>query len=195
MKATIGARIIMVAKLSEGGNYSDGKIIGKLMTVSQSAEIAEATLYADDHLVDSISEFKKGSMTIGTAGISDEDHAMLLGHKYTKTEGMILNANDNPPFVGVGYYTKAKDVNVSPAETVFVAKWYPKVKFKEPNDDAATKGESVDYKTPTIEGTVFALENGDWKKQKVFSDDKKALAWLEARANISDNSDNGEVVT
>ena len=178
MKATIGAKVFMTGLLQAGGRYSAPKTIGKLMTVSQSTETATASLHADDREVDSISEFTRGTISIGTAMLDDVDHAMLLGHTFTATTGITFNAGDEAPFVGVGYYAKARDVNADPVKTVYVSKFYPKVKFKEPNDEAKTKGDSIEYSTPTIEGAVLTLENGDWKRQRVFDTESAALAWL-----------------
>lgn len=55
-----------------------------------------------------------------------------------------------------------------------------KVKFSEPSQDDQTKGESVEFKTPEIEGTIATLANGDWSTAKTFSSKEAAIAFIQA---------------
>lgn len=66
----------------------------------------------------------------------------------------------------------------------FLAKWLKKTQFSEPNDETDTKGETVTFQTPTIEGTVFQMSDGSWKEQAEFTDETKAVEWLNKKAGI-----------
>ena len=66
-----------------------------------------------------------------------------------------------------------------------MAKWLRKVKFAEPNDETDTRGETVAFQTPTIEGTVFQSDDGVWKEQAEFATEEEAVAWLNQKANIA----------
>ena len=66
----------------------------------------------------------------------------------------------------------------------FLAKWLKKTQFSEPNDETDTKGETVTFQTPTIEGTVFQMSDGSWKEQAEFTDEAKAVEWLNKKAGI-----------
>lgn len=54
-----------------------------------------------------------------------------------------------------------------------------KVKFAEPSQDNATKGESVEFGTYELTGDVSALANGDWSKSQVFATRAEAVTYLE----------------
>ena len=54
-----------------------------------------------------------------------------------------------------------------------------KVKFAEPPEDENTKGESVEFSTPTLEGTIAQLANGDWKIAKTFSSKADAVSYIQ----------------
>ena len=53
-----------------------------------------------------------------------------------------------------------------------------KVKFSEPSQEDNTKGESLEFSTSEMEGTVATLANGDWSKTKTFLTKAEALAYL-----------------
>jgi hypothetical protein len=55
-----------------------------------------------------------------------------------------------------------------------------KVKFSEPSRDETTKGESIEFATPSVEGVVAALGdvNGTWSKSKTFTTKTDALTYL-----------------
>ena len=54
-----------------------------------------------------------------------------------------------------------------------------KVKFSEPNTDEKTKGESIEFGTSAIEGTIHTLANGDWSIAKTFTDYDEASTYLD----------------
>lgn len=70
----------------------------------------------------------------------------------------------------------------------YLVKWLRKVKFAEPNDETDTKGETVAFQTPTIEGTVFQGDDGVWKEQAEFATEAEAVAWLNQKAGITDTA-------
>ncbi len=53
-------------------------------------------------------------------------------------------------------------------EAVFKAKVYLKVQFKEPNDENATKQDTVTFTHTTLEGNLYTLQNGDMKAENEF---------------------------
>lgn len=91
-----------------------------------------------------------------------------------------LYADDIAPYHGVGFYGRVRRNN----KDSFLAKWLKKTQFSEPNDETDTKGETVTFQTPTIEGTVFQMSDGSWKEQAEFTDETKAVEWLNKKAGI-----------
>ena len=96
-------------------------------------------------------------------------------------ESDTASVNDISPFLGVGFYGEV----IRDSKPSYMAKWLRKVKFAEPNDETDTRGETVAFQTPTIEGTVFQSDDGVWKEQAEFATEEEAVAWLNQKANIA----------
>ena len=58
---------------------------------------------------------------------------------------------------------------------------FVQVKFSEPSEDYATKGESIEYKTPSISGRAMANDEGNWKSVEVFQTEKEAMDWINTK--------------
>jgi hypothetical protein len=106
----------------------------------------------------------------------------LLGHRIvtdgtgdTATKTLVRNADDVAPYVGVGRILTLVINNVKKYKVEFLNK----VKFAEPSQDNATKGESVEFGTYELTGDVSALANGDWSKSQVFATRAEAVTYLE----------------
>ena len=94
---------------------------------------------------------------------------------------MVRKDTDVAPYVGVGRIL-TKVVN---GVYKYKVEFLPKVKFSEPAQEEQTKGDSIEFKTPTIEGTVTKLADGTWSKTKTFTDKNEAVAYLESLMAVS----------
>ena len=123
------------------------------------------------------------SVTSGTLSVElnndeDEIYTMLLGHsKDTQSSEISFADDDVAPYVGVGAIGKSG--------TGWVSKWYPKVQFKEPNDDNQTKQGNVTFGHVTLEGEILVPDDGVWKERKTFATLTEAKTWLNGKAGIS----------
>ena len=88
---------------------------------------------------------------------------------------MTRNTNDIAPYVGLGRVVTKMVNNV----IKYKAEFLYKVKFAEPSQEDNTKGESVEFATPELEGTVAALANGNWSEAKTFDTKAEAIAFIE----------------
>ena len=71
--------------------------------------------------------------------------------------------------------------------------FFPKVKFKPFIPDSKTKGDSLEFTTPSVEATICENDNGDWEKHSVCSTESEANTLLESFFVQSKNSnDEGE---
>lgn len=179
--ARIGLTNLWYSHLTEGtdgsATYDGAKQLGKAVSCSVEITNNEATLYADDTLAESDTSFASGSMTLGVADDDASIFADLLGHTIT-LEGEVTKAStDVAPYVGVGRVV-TKMVN---GAYKYKAEFIYKVKFSEPSADENTKGESVEFSTPEIEGIISALgdANGTWGTSKTFDTKSDALTWLQ----------------
>lgn len=147
----------------------------KAVSCNVSVENNDAKLFADDALAEADTSFAGGSVTMGI----DEDDlttmAALLGHTITDGE-MVRNAEDAAPYVGLGRVV----TKMVGGKYYYKVEILYKVKFAEPSQENNTKGESVEFATTEIEGTIAALANGDWSIAKQFDEKTEAIAYLES---------------
>lgn len=178
--AKTGLKYPVVAPYTAGG-HTAGRVLGKAISANIAITTAEGVLYADDAAAESVKEFISGTITIGIDEMDDESQVMLLGHTVDESEELVAKDSDSAPYVGAGFYgARIKDGKKS-----YKAIWYPKVQFKEPNEDLATKGETITFGTYTLEGTLMRDEAGDWRRSKIFNTEEEARAWLEGKAKIT----------
>ena len=168
-------RYSILTEASDGTpSYDGAKTPGKAISCNVEISNNSATLYADDTLAESDTSFQSGTVTMGI----DEDDlttmAALLGH--TITDGvMIRNAYDVAPYVGLGRIVMKMVNNVTKYKVEFLYK----VKFSEPSAENQTRGESVEFATTEIEGTVSVLKNGNWSVAQTFATKAEATTYLE----------------
>lgn len=179
--AKIGLNSFRYSVLTEATDgtpsYDGANTPAKAVSCSVSISNNDVKLYADDALAESDTSFQSGSVTIG---IDDEDQATmatLLGHTVdTTSQAMIRNVNDVAPYVGFGRIVVKMIHNVKKYKVEFLYK----VKFSEPSQEDQTKGETVEFATTTLEGTVATLANGKWSETKTFDTKNEALTYLES---------------
>jgi len=166
--ATIGLDKLYYAKITEdsGGNETYGipVSLAKAMTAELSVELAEATLYADDGAAEIVKEFQSGTLTLGIDNIGLSVAADLTGATIDNNNVLISASEDGGDPVAIGF--RAKKANGK-----YRYFWLYRVKFGIPSTNLTTKGESIEFSTPTIEGTVMrrnkidGLGNHPWKSE------------------------------
>lgn len=178
--ANIGLTNIWYSKLTEAADgtalYDGAKQLGKAVSCSTSITNNEAKLYGDDTLAESDTSFSNGTITLGVTDDDDTVFSELLGHTLTANGEVIKAATDAAPYVGVGRIV-TKMVN---GAYKYKVEFLYKVKFSEPSKDENTKGESIDFATPSIEGIIAALDdaNNTWNISKTFNTKSDALTYL-----------------
>ena len=186
--ASIGLKNFKYAKLNE-----DGKTYGEIKTLAGAIEskvtldLSEASLYANDTLKEQVSLFKSGTLTAGIDDDDDSVFAELLGKTVDEQTGVVTsNSEDTPIYVGFGHIV-SKIVN---GEKKYKVEFFPKVKFKPFIPDSKTKGDSLEFTTPSVEATIFENDNGDWEKHSVCDTESEANTLLESFFVQSKNSNN-----
>lgn len=199
--AHVGMKYPVAAPWQEGNTYGAGFVIGKAMNFTGTPNKNDTTLYADDAAAETDLSVRDWGTSIGVDDVTLKVLADLLGHEYKAAvegtgdeaatpESLEIGSDDVAPFLGVGFYKRRRKNNV----TTFTVIWLYKVQHSEPTEEAETKGESVNFKTPTIEGKAFpvevAKEDGSKKlsigKKLLFKTETEAVAWLKKQANITD---------
>ena len=154
----------------------------KVIDEKFSPEFNSAELYADDALAETDYSFKKGSLTITVANDDDAKEAELMGNTIAEDE-VTKNISDTAPEVGYGHIVTKMIGGVRKYKVEF----FPRVKFTKITTDAKTRGESVEFGTTSIEGTVFPLDVamngyavGTWEKHQTFATEAEAEEYLDA---------------
>ena len=134
-----------------------------------SVELAEAVLYADDGIAQIIKEFNSGTLTLGVDDIGLSAASELTGAEIDSNGVLVSTSEDDGKPVAVGF--RAKKANGK-----YRYFWLYRVKFAVPATNLETKGESINFQTPSIEGTVMRRNKVDGKgrhpwKAEVSEDD------------------------
>ena len=156
--ATIGLDKLYYATITDDENgeeiYGTPTQLAKAISAELSVELAEATLYADDGAAEIVKEFKNGTISLGVDDIGSTTAAALTGVTVDKNNVMVSNSEAGGDPVAVGF--RAKKSNGK-----YKYYWLYRVKFGIPATNLATKGDSITFSTPTIEGTVLRRNKPD----------------------------------
>lgn len=150
--ATIGLDNMVYARITEGkdGEETYGEIqkLAKAISADLSVNVAEAILYADDGASESVKEFVSGTLSLGVDDIGVSVASDLTGATIDNNNVLISASEDGGAPVAVGFRAKKPDGK-------YRYFWLYRVKFGVPGAQLQTKGESITFSTPTIEGTIM----------------------------------------
>jgi len=171
--ATIGLDKLFYAKITEDENgnetYGSPVQLAKAMTADLSVELAEATLYADDGAAEIVKEFKSGTLSLGVDDLGAIVASDLTGSTIDANGVVIATAEDGGEPVAIGFRAKKSNGR-------YKYFWLYRVKFGIPATALATKGDSITFSTPTIEGTIMRRNKPDglgkhpWKAEATEGD-------------------------
>ena len=193
--AQVTLKNLVIAPLSaesagSAPTYSAGRKVGHLMKANVSWNRGDVKLYGDDKLVDRDNSITSGTLSIDSTYLDRNDRLMLLDIAASNTPGTgevqeYALGDEASPYVGCGYVWKDNLISTKP----YIAYWYYKVQFGM-DEDMETKGESTQYNTPTIEGTIFAVQplanlKNKFRIEADFATETEAIAWLNAKAGIT----------
>lgn len=158
--ATIGLDRLYYAKITEDEigeeTYAAPVPLAKAISADMSVELAEAILYADDGAAEIVKEFKNGTLSLGIDDIGVSAASDLTGATIDDNHVLISTSEDGGTPVAVGF--RAEKANGK-----YRYYWLYKVKFGIPATNLATKGDSITFSTPTIEGTIMRRNKLDAK--------------------------------
>ena len=157
-------------------SYSTVKKPAKAVSFSFEPTVSDAKLYADDSLAESDNRVTGGTCTMGIDRLDAETLAEIVGHDYdSETQEVVSNVNDIAPYVGLGRIVRI----MVDGTQMFRATFLAQCKFAEPSADDNTMGESVEFSTYELSGTVVVPADGNWRREKIFSSQADAISYLE----------------
>lgn len=169
--------------------YANGRIFSHAVEYSFDAESSdENPLYGDNRIVEHDSPaFTKGTLTVQTTNLSNEDSKYLLGLKeVTRTIGqrefteLVYDDDRTPKTFGFGIIELFQLNDTDGYRPVVFCRCTPNI----PSDAATTKGEQVEWQTPEIEFTVVRSEQYDqsyhypWKFSTEVATEADAILYL-----------------
>ena len=158
--ATIGMDKLYYAKITEDENdnetYDAPKVLAKAMKADLSVELAEATLYADDAAAEVYKAFKSGTISLGVDDLANGVAEDLTGAQVDNNGVLVSAVEDISTAVAIGF-------RALKANGKYRYFWLYRVVFSIPATSLQTKGDSITFSTPTIEGTVLRRNKVDGK--------------------------------
>ena len=165
-------------------------VFEKVIDEKFAPEYNSAELYANDGLAESDYSFKKGTLSLTVADDDDKLCAELLGNTSETSGGEVTsNIEDVAPEFGYGHIIP----KMVGGARKYKVEFFPRVKFTKITSDNKTRGESVEFSTTAIEGTVYPLETalnglkvGDWEKHQTFATLAEAETYLDGLLTPAD---------
>ena len=181
-------------------SYSDGAIAGSAVEYSVSWTTSESNnLYADNNVEETdAGTFQNGELTLGTSDLTQDVSKLILGLKtvsfsYGEDKTAEENVYDDDaaaPDLGYGIIEMHQINNV----TKFRAVVLPRIRFNLPELSATTKGESIEWQTPSITATIMRSEQEDsnykkpWMMDAWFETESDAIEYLKAKLGVTQPS-------
>jgi phi13 family phage major tail protein len=156
--ATIGIDKLYYSRITEDAEgietYGTPVKLAKAIKCDLSIELAEATLYADDSAAYVVKDFKSGSLSLGIDEIGVSTAQDLTGATVDSNGVLISSSESEGTPVAVGF----RALKPNGKYRYF---WVYRVKFGVPDTNLQTKGDSINFSTPTIEGTIMRRNKPD----------------------------------
>lgn len=166
---TFDARYIQIAKYNYNKetntvSYTDKTKVGDTMAVNMELKFAEGRLYADGKLAEYLKEATGGTISMAVKYILEAAQKMMYGATESsrtasnkQIKGLRFSAKDVANYVGVSLYAPDKIDGVTKYTTMFAAK----ALFGPPAYSFATKGQNIEFKTPTTSGEFLPDDSDD----------------------------------
>lgn len=191
--AFVGMKYVVAAKLKTetAGSmpvYENGMVVGRAIGATVTYNRSDNTLKADDVDAEAENSITGGTLSFTVDDIADTVQAMMLGQDVT-TEDEYDEVGESSPYIGIGYIRVRRYKGV----TSYVAYWIFKAQLGINSESAATKEETIQWQTPTLEGSMMGVQpdatmKTKFRRRKTFAGEtaeKDAYDWLNRLAGIA----------
>lgn len=140
-------------------------------------------LYADNGIKETQNIFSGGELTLKTDDLDQAASKLLLNVREEdvtyngKTVKTLVNRSDDvSPYLGFGVVIQGQRSNVP----YYLAVVLPKLSFSTPADAAKTQGESIEWQTPTLSGTIMRDDTPahNWRYRAEFPTEAGAVEFI-----------------
>lgn len=130
--------------------YSTPVAAPGLMHININPNSSLATAFFDDGPGDTAATIGNIDVEIEKNKLTPQNKSDLLGHSIDSNGGVAYAGNDTPPFVAIGFRTLQSN-------GTYKYVWLYKGRFAEPEDNATTKGDTIEFQSDTITGQFVKL--------------------------------------
>jgi len=175
--AKIGLRHFTVSISGQPGFRLNRAIAASLKINTLSTDLT-----SDDQTVDSDPEFLSGELSLSPDDFTDWQQALMLGHTYSEADGLSCNVDDQSPECGAGFISVQK----VRGKVTYRPVWFPRIVFREPDEDYKTRAKDVEFGYFTLSGVIMLTTAGKWQDKHTFDTEAAALAWLNNKAGLEE---------
>ena len=182
-------RYIQAAKYTNTAGtvtYAEKTKVGDAMSANLDLKFAEGRLYAEGRLSEYMRLATGGTISLGVKEIPDAAKKLLYGAQEStrsvpqasNAKGVVYSAKDAASYVGVSLYCPDVVDGATKYTCVFVAK----ALFGPPSMSYKTKGQNLEFATPTTTGEFLASDAADETIMETVTLDtiEAAKAWCDA---------------
>lgn len=181
--AYFGLRYPVIAKYNRStGVYSDGFVCGKAVSIEVTPNYSEGSLYGDDEQAEYEKSFTNANVTLGTTTLPIIAASTVFGHTVDNaTQTVTKKTTDAANYVGVGVVVD---------EVVDgIKKYYAYIltcaQFSESAESFTTKGDSITFSNPTIDGLAIGDKQSAWQIKQPFDTAADALNYIKTTFNMA----------
>lgn len=191
--ANFGLSRPTIAKYNpETGTYSDPFKCGHAINTSVTPNYQSGSLYGDNIQLEQVDELSNAKVELGIDTQPIKAAEILFGHKITEDGDEINSTEDAGSYVGYGFIT----VERQNGKNKYRACLLTKVIFTEGAESYQTKGNSIQFGTPSLSGTATGNNEGIWRiKSPYLKSEKECDEWILKTMGLDQEQPGGETET
>lgn len=169
--------------------YTDRQKVGDAMTANFELRRSEGRLYAEDGLAEYMANAVGGTVSLGVKyiladaqklmfGLIEKNRSVTVDGQAQQITTLAVSAKNEGDYIGLGFYCPA----LKDGQKVFWVCKICKALFAPPNMTLQTKGENIQFNTPTTTGEMLMddSEEGLLYESAYVETEAAAKAWVDA---------------
>lgn len=169
--------------------YTDRQKVGDAMTANFELRRSEGRLYAEDGLAEYMANAVGGTVSLGVKyiladaqklmfGLIEKNRSVTVDGQAQQITTLAVSARNEGDYIGLGFYCPA----LKDGQKVFWVCKICKALFAPPNMTLQTKGENIQFNTPTTTGEMLMDDSkeGLLYESAYVETEAAAKAWVDA---------------